>query len=92
MAIERDNWLQSMNLRLDGKNYSYWSYVIRNFLKGKKLWGYVVGACVKPKSIDHDYVADIDTWEANNEKIITLINHSVEYSIGTHLAKYETVV
>jgi hypothetical protein len=32
----------------------------------------------------------IDTWEANNAKIITWINNSVEHSIGTQLAKYET--
>jgi len=32
----------------------------------------------------------IDTWEANNAKIITWINNSVEHSIGTQLVKYET--
>jgi hypothetical protein len=26
-----------VSVRLDGKNYSYWSYVMRNFLKGKKM-------------------------------------------------------
>ena len=43
MATEKDNSLQSMSVKLNGKNYSNWSYVIRNFLKGKKLWGYVTG-------------------------------------------------
>ena len=32
----------------------------------------------------------IDTWEANNAKINTRINNSVEHSIGTQLAKYKT--
>jgi hypothetical protein len=32
----------------------------------------------------------IDTWEANNAKIITRINNFVEHSIGTQLAKYKT--
>ena len=36
MAIERDDSLQSVSVRLDEKNYLYWSYVMRNFLKGKK--------------------------------------------------------
>ena len=36
MTIERDDSLQYVSMKLDGKNYSYWSYVIRNFLKGKK--------------------------------------------------------
>jgi hypothetical protein len=31
-----------VSVRLDGKNYSYWSYVMRNFLKGKKMWGILV--------------------------------------------------
>jgi hypothetical protein len=43
MATKRDDSLQSMSVRLDGKNYSYWSYAIRNFLKGKIMWGYVSG-------------------------------------------------
>ena len=45
MTNERDDSLQSMSVRLDGKHYSYWSSVMRNFLKGKKLWGYVIGTC-----------------------------------------------
>jgi hypothetical protein len=42
MATERDDSLQSVSVRLDGKNYLYWSYVMRNFLKGKKMWGMLV--------------------------------------------------
>ncbi|XP_031257396.1 uncharacterized protein LOC116115383 [Pistacia vera] len=70
-----------MSVRLDDKNYSYWSYVMRNFLKGKKMWGYVSGTSVKPKNTDEGYDALIDAWEANNAKIITWINNSVEHSI-----------
>jgi len=90
MATERDDSLQSVSVRLDGKNYSYWSYVMRNFLKGKKMWGYVSGTYVVPKNTEEGDTASIDTWEANNAKIITWINNSVEHSIGTQLAKYET--
>ena len=68
MPIERDNSLQFVSVRLDGKNNLYWSYVMRNFLKGKNLWGYVTRTWVKPKSIDKGYVVDIDTWEAKNTK------------------------
>ena len=63
---------------------------MRNFLTGKKLSGYVIGTCVKPKSINENYAAELDTLEANNSKIITLINNYVEHSIGACLAKYET--
>jgi len=54
------------------------------------MWGYVSGAYMIPKNIKEGDVALIDTWEANNTKIITWINNSVEHSIGTQLAKYET--
>jgi hypothetical protein len=53
--------------------------------------GYVSGTYVIPKNIEEGDVVLIDTWEANNAKIITWINNSVEHSIGTQLAKYEIV-
>jgi len=61
MATERDDLLQSVSVRLDGKNYSYWSYVMRNFLKGKKMWGYVSGTYLIPKNIEEGDVVLIDT-------------------------------
>jgi hypothetical protein len=45
---------------------------------------------VAPKNTEERDVALIDAREANNAKIITWINNSVEHSIGTQLAKYET--
>lgn len=91
MAAERDDSLQSISIRLNGQNYSYWSYVMRNFLKGKRMWNYVTGVLNKPTDIkDENYVALLDAWEANNSKILTWINNSVEHSIGIQLAKYET--
>jgi hypothetical protein len=46
-----------VNVRLDGKNYSYWSYVMRNFLKGKKMWGYVKGTYVIFRNTNEGYAA-----------------------------------
>jgi hypothetical protein len=45
---------------------------------------------VKPKNTNENYVVSINAWNANNAKIITYINNSVEHSIGTQLVKYET--
>jgi hypothetical protein len=45
---------------------------------------------VIPRNINKSYTALIDTWEANNVKIITWINNSVEHSIDTQLIKYKT--
>jgi hypothetical protein len=66
MATERDGSLQSVSVRLDGKNYSSWSYVMINFLKGKKIWRYVSGTYVVPKNTEEEDAALIDVWEANN--------------------------
>ena len=52
MATERYDSLQSVSVRLDGKNYSYWSYVMRNFLKSKKMWRYISGTYVAPKNTE----------------------------------------
>jgi hypothetical protein len=90
IATERDDSLQSVSVRLDVKNYSYWSYVMRNVPKSKKMRGYVSGTYVIPKNTEEGDVVLIDTWEANNANIITWINNSVEHSIGMQLAKYET--
>lgn len=38
-------WL--ISVQLIGKNYSYWSYVMKKNLK-KKMWNYVDGTSVKP--------------------------------------------
>ena len=43
-----------------------------------------------PKNTEEGDVFLIDTWEANNAKIITWINNFVEHSIGIQLVKYET--
>ncbi|XP_073154102.1 uncharacterized protein [Henckelia pumila] len=91
MAGRKDDSLQSISVQLDGKNYSYWTYVMKNFLRRKSMWGYVTGVCVKPADIKAaDYAKSLDTWEADNAKIITWINNSVTHSIGAQLAKYET--
>jgi hypothetical protein len=61
MATKKDDSLQSVSVRLDGNNYSYWSYVIRNFLKGKKMWEYISGTSMIPRNIDKSYTALIYT-------------------------------
>ena len=54
------------------------------------MWGYVSGICVVPKNTKEGDGASINAWEANNAKIITWINNSVEHYIGTQLVKYKT--
>ena len=90
MAGRRDDSLQAIGVQLDGKNYSYWSYVMRNFLRGKSMWSYVTGVRRKPTDEKaEDFATSIDVWESNNAKIITWINNFVTHSIGAQLAKCE---
>ena len=86
----KDDSLQSISTQLDGKNYAYWSYVMKNFLRGKSMWGIVSGTRLKPVTGSEDYAAKLESWETDNSKIITWINNSVIQSIGTQLAKYDT--
>ncbi|XP_058733209.1 uncharacterized mitochondrial protein AtMg00810-like [Vicia villosa] len=65
MSNDKDDSLQSASVQLIGENYSYWSYVMRNFLKGKRMWNYVDGTSVKPtdKKDEAKYAKDLGTWE-----------------------------
>lgn len=90
MACERDDSLQSISVRLNKTNYTYWAYVMKNLLIGKDMWGYVKGDIVIPDSNDKDYAKLLAVWERCNAKIITWINNSVELNIGMHLEKFYT--
>jgi translation initiation factor IF-1 len=56
---------------------------MRNFLNGKKIWGYISGTYVIPKNTEEGDVVLIDIWEVNNANIIIWINNFVKHSIGT---------
>jgi hypothetical protein len=79
MSNDNNDSLQSVNVQLKGENYPYWSYVMKNFLMGKDMWGYIDGTSVKPmdrKDADK-YTEALKTWNKNNSKVITWINNSV---------------
>ncbi|KAL5769724.1 hypothetical protein ACOSP7_013878 [Xanthoceras sorbifolium] len=91
MDVNRDDSLQSISVKLDRRNYSYWSYVMKNFLIGKKKYSYISGKSVKPiNDKAENYAQLVENWQVDNLKIITWINNSVEHSIGTQLATYDT--
>ncbi|KAL5767969.1 hypothetical protein ACOSP7_014550 [Xanthoceras sorbifolium] len=87
----KDDSLQSISVKLDGRNYSYWSYVMKNFLIGKNKWNYISGAYIKPINDKlENYAQLVENWQVDNSKIIIWINNSVEHSIDIQLAKYDT--
>lgn len=64
---------------------------MKNFLPGKIVWGYVIGAKAKHSvPLVENFYLLVDTRENNNSKVITWINNSVTRSIGMQLAKYDT--
>ena len=72
MASEIDDSLQSICVRLDRKIYPYWSYVMKSFLKDKKMWGYIIDTLHKlMNENDEKYAKLLDGWEVRNSKIIT---------------------
>lgn len=89
--MDGDDLFESICVTLDGRNYSYWSCVMKFFLKGKRMWGYISGELLRPTKDDSENYADfLSVWDLNNSKIITWINNSIEYSIRAQLTKYGT--
>ena len=54
MTTEKDNSFQSISVQLTGQNFSYWSNVKKNFLKGKRMCSYVEGTSLKPMVKDKE--------------------------------------
>lgn len=73
MTIDRDDSLQSISVKLNGKSYSYSSTLMKNFLKGKDCAGCASGTVVKPNNTADNYVTELDMWELNNAKILGFI-------------------
>ncbi|KAK2966536.1 hypothetical protein RJ640_002839 [Escallonia rubra] len=79
---------QVTQVKLKGSNYSYWSYLLKVFITGKELRGYLDGSVVAPEESDTNYEKLQQEWETNNARILSWINNSVEPSIGMHFSKF----
>jgi hypothetical protein len=50
MASDRDDSHQHTGVvHLNGQNYSYWNYVLKNLLKGKRMHAYVFEPLISSK-------------------------------------------
>jgi hypothetical protein len=65
MASDKDDSLKSFSVQVNGENYFYWNYVMKNFLKGKKMWSYVDRTLVKPtdKKDEAKYATELETYD-----------------------------
>ncbi|XP_028094176.1 uncharacterized protein LOC114294251 [Camellia sinensis] len=83
--------LQAIGVKSVGDNYTYWAYVMKNFLLGKNVWTYVIGESSMPSDVKlENSNALLSTWQVTNAKIVTWINNSVDQSIGIHFGKFTT--
>ncbi|KAF6165273.1 hypothetical protein GIB67_042689 [Kingdonia uniflora] len=82
--------LQTINPKLTGPNYAFWSDTMTYFIMGRGLWDYIDGAIMKPTDSEKlTFANDLRKWQMNNSKIITWISNSIELSIGVQLAKFQ---
>eukprot|EP00268_Persea_americana_P061956 TRINITY_DN7898_c1_g1_i12.p1 TRINITY_DN7898_c1_g1~~TRINITY_DN7898_c1_g1_i12.p1 ORF type:complete len:419 (+),score=52.49 TRINITY_DN7898_c1_g1_i12:979-2235(+) len=82
MSTERTS---GITVILDGTNYAYWSHLMQNFLKGQKLWKYLVSKIDQPNPKNAKY----EERESAIGKINSWIANSSIPSIGNQLAKFD---
>jgi hypothetical protein len=91
-----DKSFTAISVRLNGVNYSYWSKVMKNFIVGRGMWGYVTGSIGQPTVVKADapnhaaYVTASAKWELENARVLTWFHNSVEPTIGMNFSKYDT--
>jgi hypothetical protein len=85
---------QVVTVRLQGPNYSYWAYLMSNFLKGRGLWKFVTGEISKTsqdtEEDDSAFKKRLEEWEMNNSKIISWVANTVIPALAMQLEKFAT--
>ncbi|KAL5775329.1 hypothetical protein ACOSP7_012886 [Xanthoceras sorbifolium] len=77
-------------LKLDGSNYSSWSYWMCNCVFKKELLELVNGSVTKPGPKDKKFRELLKKWEAKNAQVLSLINDSVDPGIKKRLAVFKS--
>lgn len=62
-----------------------WEFQFQNFVRGKELWGFIVGSTDKPSESD-----DLAKWATKNAQVISWILNSVDPSIAIDLRPYNS--
>ncbi|KAG8366198.1 hypothetical protein BUALT_Bualt17G0051600 [Buddleja alternifolia] len=78
MAIESS---QVVQVKLNGSNYSYWSYLMKVHITGKELKGYIDGSSKAPTESDENYPKLQNEWETNNAKTNFARRYELENTI-----------
>jgi hypothetical protein len=79
---------------LDGNNYSFWTQGMCSFLKGRKLWLYVIGECHPPKQkkdeTEDAFAFRLEDWNGINHQIITWLRNTSTLSVSMEFGGYDT--
>ena len=82
-----------IHVTLDGRNYFDWSQSMCNFIKGKKLWFYLIGEMKKPvkgASEDEDvFRIRFIEWDNNNYQILTWLRNTFIPSISNLIGNFD---
>uniref|UniRef100_A0A2N9GCA0 CCHC-type domain-containing protein n=1 Tax=Fagus sylvatica TaxID=28930 RepID=A0A2N9GCA0_FAGSY len=91
--MDKNELPKTVTTILNGHNYVLWSQDMRSFLKGHRLWRYVIGeiqAPVRSKDEEDTKFADrLEDWDCKNHQIITWFRHSTVPSIHQQFGRYE---
>ena len=80
--------------RLDKNNYQPWNFLMKNYLIGKNVWGYVSEAIVKPSlpnrgGTDEQREAFMQ-WNKKDKMIIFVFSQNISNPMIGHIQELET--
>ncbi|XP_028068680.1 lysophospholipid acyltransferase LPEAT2-like [Camellia sinensis] len=79
------------NQKENAVHFAKRSSVMRNFLVGRKKWGYVSGSIPRPSDPKQkDYLSSCDTWDCDNAQVLAWFHNFVDDRIGMMFSKYST--
>lgn len=91
--MEKFNVSQLIHLKLDGHNYVLWAQTMCNFIKGRRLWHYIIATIVQPvQKEDEDaekFVDRLQEWDNRNHQIITWFYNTSQLSIQLQFSRFE---
>ena len=92
--MEKSDVAQPIPIVLNGSNYTHWVEAICSFLKGRKLWKYVISDIKSPTKAkdetDKKFTDGLDEWERKNNQIITWFRNTSTPSIHLQFGCFET--
>lgn len=78
--MEKVDVLQPINSTLDGTKFVSWAQEMSSFLKGRRLWRYVIGDVTKPVQLKDEgiatYIDRLVVWDSKNHQILNWIRNT----------------